>query len=93
MVAKKPEEMSNEELLKNEKLIKTMLYMLIFFALILFAAGIWLTIVKGKFSALTVVPLSLGIIALANANNLKNLQKEKKAEDCKNNILYKSKTP
>lgn len=79
MATKKPEEMSNEELLKNEKLIKTMLYILIFFALILLAVGIWLTIVQHKFSALTVIPLSLGIIALANANNLKTLQKEKKS--------------
>lgn len=79
MATKKLEEMSNEELLKNEKLVKTMLYILIFFALILLAAGIWLTIVQHKFSALTVVPLSLGIIALANANNLKALQKEKKS--------------
>ncbi|MHC0443412.1 hypothetical protein [Flavobacterium sp. 3-210] len=79
MATKKLEEMSNEELLKNEKLVKTIFYILIFFALILLAAGIWLTIVKHKFSALTVVPLSLGIIALANASNLKNLQKEKKS--------------
>ncbi|MDQ6471928.1 hypothetical protein RB619_14845 [Flavobacterium sp. LHD-80] len=79
MAAKKPEEMTNEELLKNEVLFKTIIYLLLFFAILLLALGIWLTIVKKQFSALTVIPLSLGIIVMVNANTLKTLQKEKKS--------------
>ncbi|TDP01036.1 hypothetical protein [Flavobacterium sp. 245] len=79
MAAKKPEEMSNEELLKNEIIFKTVIYILLIFAVILLAAGIWLTIVKKQFSALTVIPISLGIIVMVNANTLKTLQKEKKS--------------
>ncbi len=77
MAAKKPEEMSNEELLKNEIILKTVIYVLLVFAIILLAAGIWLTIVKKQFSALTAIPLSLGIIIMVNANTLKTLKKEK----------------
>ena len=78
MASKKPADLSNEELLKNEKMIKTTIYILIFFAIILLGCGIWLTIATKKFSAITVIPLSLGIIVLANAKNLKVVQKEKK---------------
>ncbi|KAF2333257.1 hypothetical protein [Flavobacterium daemonense] len=79
MAAKKPEEMSNEELLKNETILKTIMYLLIFFAVILLAAGIWLIIEKKQFNALTITPMMLGIIVMVNANNLKALKKERKS--------------
>ncbi|MTH17380.1 hypothetical protein [Flavobacterium sp. LC2016-01] len=81
MAAKKPQEMSNEELLKNESILKTIIYLLLFFSIVLLALGIWITIVKKQFSALTVIPLSLGIIIMVNANTLKTLQKEKKSRE------------
>ncbi|WP_313992819.1 hypothetical protein [Xanthocytophaga flava] len=79
MANKKPNEMSDEELLKTEKTLKLFITMGISAAVLMLAAGIWLTIAKQKFSALTAVPMSMGVIVIVNANSLKTIQKEKKS--------------
>ncbi|MDJ1469019.1 hypothetical protein [Xanthocytophaga flava] len=71
--------MSDEELLKTEKTLKLFITMGISAAVLMLAVGIWLSIVKHKFSALTAIPMSMGVIVIVNANSLKTIQKEKKS--------------
>lgn len=77
MASKKPDEMSNEELLKNEKILKLVITMGIVAALLMLATGIGLSMVQKKFSALAAIPISMGVIVMVNITNLKTLQKEK----------------
>ena len=75
MKTKKPNEMTNEELLKNEKTIKSVTYTLSGMLLVLFVLNIFLAFKKG-FSALFVVPLALLPIVIINLNTLKEIKKE-----------------
>jgi tellurite resistance protein TehA-like permease len=71
-------EMSNEQLLKNEKNLKTITYMLATAVLILFITVIILAFKKG-FSALNVVPIALLPIVIVNLNTLKEMKNEIKS--------------
>lgn len=75
MKAKKPSEMSLEELLQKEKMIKAAIYSLIALNIILLIAVIFLFVKKG-FSALFVVPFSMVPIIIINSNSLKEIKKE-----------------
>ena len=75
MKSKKLNELSNEELLKNEKSLKAITYMLAGTLLVLFVAGIVLTFKKG-FSALSVIPIALLPILILNFNTLKEVKEE-----------------
>lgn len=69
---------SKEALLKQEKTIKVAIMVSAAAVLLTLAAGIWTTYQKHKFSALTVLPISMGVIALSNVRNLKAVQDELK---------------
>jgi hypothetical protein len=67
-------ELSNEELLKQEKSLKVITYMLAGMLLVLFITNIILTFKKG-FSALFAVPIALLPIVIINLNTLKEIKK------------------
>ncbi|MDF2475272.1 MAG: hypothetical protein K0S24_755 [Sphingobacterium sp.] len=69
-------EYTNEELISNEKKIKSVTIMLSVFILMLFIINIILTIKRG-FSALNVIPIALLPILILNINNWNELKKEK----------------
>ncbi|TCC86640.1 redox-active disulfide protein 2 [Pedobacter frigiditerrae] len=71
-------ELSNEELLKNEKTLKTITSMLAGAIFLLFVVNIFLAFKKG-FSALSAVPIALLPIVIINFNSLKEMKKEIKA--------------
>lgn len=75
MSNKKYTEMSDEELLKSQKSIKTITALLAGMLLFLFAINIFLAFKKG-FSALSVVPIALLPIVIININTLKEIKKE-----------------
>lgn len=77
MSNKKISEMSNEELLKNEKTIKTVTSLLAGALFFLFAVTVFLNILKKEFNTLTVVPIAFLPILIININNLKEIKKEK----------------
>lgn len=80
MAAKKPNEMSNKDLLKNEKMLKTITYMLIGALIALFVVGI-IMIVKKGLNALLIIPITLIPVVLINFNSLKEIQKEIKTRN------------
>lgn len=75
MSTKKYAEMSNEELLKSQKSIKTVTALLAGMLLFLFAINIFLAFKKG-ISALGAVPIALLPILIININTLKEIKKE-----------------
>ena len=75
MKTKELNEMSNEELLKNEKSVKTITYILTGAIIALLVAIIFLTVKKG-FNALSVISLALLPIIILNFNTLKEIKKE-----------------
>ena len=80
MASKKPNEMSNKDLLKNEKMLKTITYMLIGALIALFVVGI-IMIVKKGLNALLIIPITLIPVVLINFNSLKEIQKEIKTRN------------
>ncbi|MFT3827913.1 MAG: hypothetical protein QM731_28610 [Chitinophagaceae bacterium] len=80
MKSRKPADMSNEELLKNEKMLKGVTYSLCGLLILLLGLTIYLTIKKG-FTALCVVPLGLSTIVILNFNTLKEIEKEKRSRN------------
>jgi len=80
MNSKKLNEMSNEELLKQQKLLRVITYMLAGILLLLFTLTTFLSLKKG-FSALSVVPIALMPIVILNLNNLKEIKKELKSRN------------
>ncbi|OIV41900.1 redox-active disulfide protein 2 [Flavobacterium johnsoniae] len=72
---KKFNEMSSEELLKNEKSLKAVTYIFGIVLLLLFVLNIYLAFIKG-FSAANVIPLALLPIFILNMNTLKEIKKE-----------------
>ncbi|MNE83115.1 hypothetical protein D3C80_1799050 [compost metagenome] len=80
MASKKPNEMSNADLLKNEKMLKTITYMLIGALIALFVVGIILIANKGL-NALLIIPITLIPVVLINFNSLKEIQKEIKTRN------------
>lgn len=77
MKSKKISEMSNEELLKNEKVIKTITALFGGTLLFLFIITIFLNIIKKEFNPLTIIPIALFSIFIININSLKEIKKEK----------------
>ncbi|WP_276485407.1 hypothetical protein [Paraflavitalea pollutisoli] len=78
MASKKRHEMSKEELLKNEKMLKVAFYALGIGNLILLALGLLLMTQKGnKFVALVFIPGAMTPILLGLINSLKAVKKEK----------------
>ena len=75
MSTKKFTEMSNEELLKSQKTIKTVTSIFAGMLMFLIAINIFLAFKKG-FSALNVVPVALLPIFIININTLKEIKKE-----------------
>jgi hypothetical protein len=78
MKGRKFSEMSTEELLKSEKVIKMLTGMLLGSVTVLLGLGIFLTIRNG-FNVLIVVPLALLPVVVLNANSLREIKKEKQA--------------
>ncbi|WP_026730661.1 hypothetical protein [Flavobacterium denitrificans] len=68
-------EMSTEELIKNQKTLKTVNTIFAIALCILFALNIFIIYNKG-FSAMSVVPIALLPILFLNLNNLKEIKKE-----------------
>ena len=75
MNKKNPSEMSNEELLKTEKTLKPITYLLATCIVFLFALNIYLSFTNG-FSASQVIPIALLPIVIINFNTLKEIKKE-----------------
>lgn len=75
MSTKKYTQMSDEELLKNQKSIKTITALLAGMLLFLFAINIFLAFKKG-FGALNAVPIALLPIVIINVNTMKEIKKE-----------------
>ncbi|QHS63752.1 hypothetical protein [Chitinophaga agri] len=78
MTTRKPTEMSNDELLKNEKTAKIGFTLSLVAVLLMLATGIYLTLTDKKFSTMIAIGTSLSVIAIVNGKNLKALQQEKK---------------
>jgi hypothetical protein len=80
-MSKKPlSALTNEELIKNEKTLKTMTGMLTGAIVVLIAINIVLAFTKG-FSALSVVPIALLPIVIINFNSLKEMKAELKSRN------------
>jgi Flp pilus assembly protein TadB len=75
MNKKNPSEMSNEELLKTEKTLKPITYLLAICILFLFVLNLYLSFTKG-FSASHVIPIALLPIVILNFKALKEVKKE-----------------
>jgi hypothetical protein len=76
MAGKKPAEMTDEELLKSEKALKTLTGMLLGALIVTVVIGIFLTVKKG-FNILLIMPATMAPILVLNANSLKEIKKEK----------------
>lgn len=76
MATKKPHEMSNEELLKQEKTLKASVYMLLISSIVILLIGLFLLFYKKQFIALLAIPISFVTIIIVNSNLLKEIQKE-----------------
>lgn len=75
-------EMPTEKLVKTEKLLKVIIYLLIIFSIVLFALGIYLMLHSEKsFIAIFTIPMGIGCMIILNAANLKAIQKELKARN------------
>lgn len=68
-------EMTTEELIKNQKTLKTVNSIFAVVLLMLFALNVYIVLRKG-FSAMNVVPVALLPILFLNLSNLKEIKKE-----------------
>ncbi len=68
-------EMTTEELIKNQKTLKTVNSIFAVVLLMLFALNVYIVLRKG-FSAMNVVPVALLPILFLNINNLKEIKRE-----------------
>jgi multidrug efflux pump subunit AcrB len=82
MSKKSLSELSDEELLKNEKSLKTITALLLGAILVLFIINIFLAFKKGL-SALSAVPIALLPIMIINFNSLKEMKEEIKSRNLK----------
>ncbi|MCP9752062.1 hypothetical protein [Ferruginibacter sp. HRS2-29] len=73
-------EISDQELLRNEKLLKTLIPVFITALVILFVSSIFLGLRKG-FSALSVVPVALLPVLIINIKSRQEIRKEIKARN------------
>ena len=77
MTIKTPQEMSNEELLKNEKTLKASVTVTIISCLIMLGTGIFLLISKsGKINVFLFLPLVFAATGFTSYNSLKGIKKE-----------------
>lgn len=72
--------LNTEELLKLQKSIKVITYMLAGTLFFLFCFTLYLTF-KNGFNALTIIPVALLPIVFLNLNNLKEIKKELKSRE------------
>ncbi|HTN17278.1 MAG TPA: hypothetical protein VL092_06335 [Chitinophagaceae bacterium] len=80
MADKKLQEMSNEELLKQERTLKISTGFLAGSALVMLFCGIYLMAAKeGKFNTFLVIPVSFIPIIALSAKSLKETRKEKES--------------
>ena len=77
MTGIKPEQLSNEELLKREKMIGAVTYTLAGMLLVLLALGLFLAFTKG-ITPLTVIPIALMPILPVNLGSIKKIKVERK---------------
>lgn len=77
MTEVKLEELSDEALLKREKMVSSVTYTLGGMLLVLLCLGIYLTFKKG-FTPLIVVPIALSPIVLTNLGVIKKIKAERK---------------
>lgn len=78
MADKKLQEMSNEELLKQEKTLRISTGFLAGCALVMLFCGVYLMVTKErKFNAFLVIPISFIPIIALSAKSLKEIRKEK----------------
>ena len=77
MTEVKLEELSDEALLKREKMVSSVTYTLGGMLLLLLCMGIYLTFKKG-FTPLIVVPIALSPIVLTNLGLIKKIKAERK---------------
>ncbi|WP_420156074.1 hypothetical protein [Siphonobacter sp.] len=75
---KKPHEMSDEELLKNEKYLKWAITMSVIATLLMLGTGIYLSLSRGKFNAIAAASVAMLPLVLVNAMNLKAIRMERK---------------
>jgi len=68
-------EMTTEELIKNQKTLKTVNTIFAVVLLMLFSLNVYIVLRKG-FSAMNVVPVALLPILFLNINNLKEIKRE-----------------
>jgi hypothetical protein len=80
MENKKITEISNEELIKNEKRMRSIISAFGGILLISFAATIFLSFQKG-FSAFVVTPIALLPVFIISVNNWKEMKKEIKSRN------------
>ena len=80
MKQQKISESTKEELLKQQKSVKVITYMLAGTLFVLFCATLFLTIRDG-FSALTIIPVALLPILFLNFHNLNEIKKELKSRE------------
>ncbi len=76
MTSKNLKDLSNEELLKNEKALKTVTSILAGAISFLLVINIVL-LFKNGFSAMTVIPIALLPIVIINFNSLKGMKSER----------------
>lgn len=77
-MAKRPNEMSNEELLKNETALKILMVLIISGCVIMLAAGVYLFFAKGgKINTFLFLPITFAAIGFSNYTTLKGIKKEK----------------
>ncbi|KRD63574.1 hypothetical protein ASE40_21450 [Flavobacterium sp. Root935] len=75
MKTKKPSEMTTEQLLKRQKTIQFMIYILLGASILLLLIIVFLFL-KKEFSALIVIPFSMISIIIDNSNSLKEIKQE-----------------
>jgi len=75
MKTKKPSEMTTEQLLKRQKTIQFMIYILLSASILLLLIIVFLFL-KKEFSALIVIPFSMISIIISNSNLLKEIKQE-----------------
>lgn len=75
MADNKLAEISNEDLIKNEKKVKGLTLVFAGVLIVLFTVNI-LTSLKKGFSAVTIIPIALLPILIININSWKELKKE-----------------
>lgn len=80
MKQQKISNLNTEELLKLQKSIKVITYMLAATLVFLFSLTLYLTF-KNGFNALTIIPVALLPIVFLNLNNLKEIKKELKLRE------------